>query len=212
MQSPTSPESERGLKELAGIFTYWKTVVGPLSGLIAMLPLGTLFTKSILPPGLEELAPAAAIISSVALLIGLYYILRDSSEATIRRWAIALFTAGFVAIVVYLFLSVFTIVEHDGERHLISLTKTEEAEGLIDAGLVGGGTPSELLDTVGRDSEDRVWKHRSWIKFFFLVSFSGIFMGWSASFFLFTLRCIVIDRARSVPIAAGPVISETHLG
>lgn len=188
---------QRERQDFAQLLRYWKTICGGLTGIFTLIPIGGFFVESLLPDVLGQLAPLLGIIGSVLFVLFLYYTNRARQVAQIERMGKFLFLVGFFCLVAFVCARLIWVTEVEGDWHITGLTLTEEAENAVQQKKITNTTPKALLDRMGHDSDDRVWRGRWLVTAVLAFSFAGIFAFSAGSFFLFTLQNLVQDRLDS---------------
>lgn len=197
MATPKYRSIQRERQDFVQLLKYWKTICGGLTGIFTLIPIGGFFIESLLPDVLGQLAPLLGIIGSVLFVLFLYYTNRVRQVAQIEKMAKSLFLVGFICLVIFVCARLVWVTEVDGDWHITGLALTEDAENAVQQKKITNTTPKALLDRMGHDSDDRIWRGRWLVTAVLAFSFAGIFIFSAGSFFLFTLKNLVQDRMDS---------------
>lgn len=188
----SSIELER--QEFVALIKYFKSVAGALTGLFAALPISGYFIEPLLTNELVVIGPPLAIVASIALSLHLFFRRKDDQVSKIEKAANKFFIGAAVCIVVFVLAWLNVVKNVDDRWHITGWTLTDEAQQAIRNKYVTNDTPKDLLDRMGHQSEDRIWKARWLAKAVLVFSFSGFCACMVGSFFLYTLRHFVRDR------------------
>lgn len=176
----------KDVRDFKAVAKYWKTFSG-LATLVVSVSPAAAFAETAAFPGMTRMwVPLLGPFSCVCVVLFLFFKSRDRSAAEIDRVATLLFATGICLLLAYVSMWFNSVIQVDGQWHVIGPQLTPEASKAVAEGWVPDDAKA-LLDRFGHGSDDRVWLGRPWVFVLLTASATGFFAALAGSFFLFTL-------------------------
>lgn len=137
----------------------WKSVTGGLATFTSLVPVAGLKFEDVAPPW-PQWSPVVPPILAAVVIVFLFFSREWWRESRVRAMSSRLLTFGIVLLFGYVATLAALVETVEGERHVIGLWLTTEAQQAVEGGKVAD-TARDLLGYFGHSSDERIWRYRA---------------------------------------------------